>query len=93
MNMNPFGPVQVNIAPGVEEFPCNKITGLPQVSVPPAADTLGRSAIWLTEAVAVAEQPVALSVTVTVYVPGAVTVAVALLPRLFDQAKVPPPEA
>lgn len=63
------------------------------MSVPPAADASGRLTLWVTVAEAVAEQPVALSVTVTLYVPGAVAVALALLPRLPDQAKVSPLEA
>jgi hypothetical protein len=58
----------------------------------PVILAVGRLPSCVTEVVAVAVQPFE-PVTVTVYVPGEVIVAVALVPKPFDHWYVPPPLA
>ena len=68
-----------------------------QVTMPPVALAPGGVLFRLTSAVAVLVQPVAVLVTVNVYVPEAVTLGFAVLPPLAmagpDQVNAPSPAA
>ena len=73
------GPAQLNPVPLV--VAAERITDVAvQVSVPPVALAPGGVAVKLTSAVAVLVQPLAELVTVTVYVPDALTVGLAVVP-------------
>ena len=77
------GPVQEKVAPGVEEKPFKTTEVTAQVStlsVPAAA--LGKETLVVTTAWSVLEHPLEGSVTVSVYVPRALTVGVAVPPPL-----------
>ena len=84
--------LQLYVALGVVELPCSVAVALVQVIVALFAFTLalGTSVSVVTFTVAVEEQPVAGSVTVSVYTPDEVAVPVAVLPGVTpaDQLKV-----
>jgi len=89
------GPAQLNCVPPPA---AERITDVVvQVSVPPVALAPGASMFELTGAVAVLVQPLAVFVTVTVYVPDELTVGLAVvLPETIpgpDQLKLVPPPA
>ena len=72
-DVNPFGPVQAKVAPGAD-VPVRFMEGVVQLMVPPVLMFApGTVLSRVTTAVAVAVQLFAGLVTVTVYVPAAVT--------------------
>jgi hypothetical protein len=73
-------PAQLNDTPPVEELADRTTDVVVQVSSPPEALTPGASPVPVTGAVAVLVQPLAEHVTVTVYVPVALTLGFAELP-------------
>ena len=82
---NPLGPDQLALVPGVLELPVNVTDRWAQSSRPLLlATTFGmlKSSVIVAEAVKV--QPLAALVTVTVYVPGMVTLTFWLLPNPSD---------
>jgi hypothetical protein len=75
------GPLQLNVAPLVDDDPLRETVVVAQVNV--CADpalAFGTPAAAFTEAVLLAVHPFEGSVTVTVYVPAAFTVGVAVVP-------------
>jgi hypothetical protein len=90
------GPDQLNVAPEVVELDERTSDCVVQVNVPPLpGDNCGEVKLLVTDAVAVDVQPLDKSVAVTVYVPFAFTVIVAVpCPNVIpgpDQVKVAPP--
>jgi hypothetical protein len=74
----PPGPLQLKVAPGVEDEPCNCAEVTVQVNVLSGpASTLGDAVFCATFTVSKAVQPLAGSVTVSAYKPGALTEGVA----------------
>lgn len=69
-DVNPLGPSQANVAPGVFDPPSSSSVGSPQETVPPEADAVGGSVLPVSVVVAVDVQPFAGSVTVTAYKPA-----------------------
>ena len=65
VELNPPGPDQEKVAPGVVELPVMLMVWVPQVTVPPAALISGKSVLPVTFTVAAAVQPLAVLVTVT----------------------------
>ena len=75
----PPGPDHAKVAPGVVEPPCRSITGVKQLMISPglAVRPTGTLTFFVTDPGSVAKHPLVGSVTVTVYVPPTLTVAVA----------------
>jgi len=73
------GPAQLKPVPDVEEAESTTDVVV-QVSVPPVALAPGSTRLSFTDAVAVLEQPVAVLVTVTVYVPVELTIGLGAVP-------------
>jgi hypothetical protein len=67
LDVNPFGPVQEYVTPGVVELPLTVVVGFEQVMVPAAvAVALGGVAVEVTVADAVLVQPLVELVTLSV---------------------------
>ena len=62
---NPFGPVQLNVTPGVVEFAWSSMQGTKQVISPPTVVTFGGVISWLMGADAELVHPLPGFVTVT----------------------------